>query len=154
MKAKFYKLRALLLLFLTKILAKIFFVEVPPIISVTALVRKGGKLLFIDLSYMKGVGFPGGVVQKGETLEEASKREVFEETGLTVVNSRYLGSEKADYKGFPVVSAIYLVDTTGKIRHSEEGRVFWLEPKKALGKMAYKDSDKTLKRYLEFHKEL
>lgn len=149
-KAKIYKFRALLFLFVVKILSKIFFVEIPPIFSVTALISKQGKLLFINLSYLNGLGFPGGVVRAGENLEEALKREVFEETGLTVIDSKYIKSVKGSIKGISTASAVFSVHVTGKTRDSEEGNVVWLEPKDAIGKMAYKSSDNDLKDILKF----
>lgn len=62
MAIKFYKLRALVLVHIIKLLTKILFVEMLPIVSVTALISKKGRLLFVDLSYLQGLGFPGGVV--------------------------------------------------------------------------------------------
>ena len=38
-------------------------------------------------------GLVAGFVETGETLEEAVHREVMEETGLTVTNLRYFGSQ-------------------------------------------------------------
>jgi ADP-ribose pyrophosphatase YjhB (NUDIX family) len=148
MKLKFYKLRALTVIFIVKIISKIFFVEFPPIFSVTALINKNGKLLFLDLSYLKGLGFPGGIVKAGEKLEESLKREVLEETGLTVVKSKYVDSVKSKVNGISKVSVIFIVEVKGKIRDSEEGKLLWLKPQKTVGKMAYIDNEITLKNYL------
>lgn len=148
MKVKLYKLRAFFVLFVVKIMSKIFFVEFPPIFSVTALINKKGKLLFLDLSYLKGLGFPGGIVKAGENLEESLKREVLEETGLTIVKSKYVDSVKSNVNGISKVSVIFIVEVEGKIRDSEEGKLLWLKPQEALKKMAYIDNEITLKNYL------
>jgi 8-oxo-dGTP pyrophosphatase MutT (NUDIX family) len=149
MKVKLYKLRAFFVLFVVKIISKIFFVEFPPIFSVTALIKEGEKLLFLDLSYLKGFGFPGGIIKADENLEESLKREVFEETGLTVVKSKYVDSVKSKVNGISKVSAIFIVEVNGEIRDSEEGKLFWLKPQEALKKMAYIDNEITLKNYLD-----
>ena len=39
----------------------------------------------------RGIEFPGGKVEQGETLEEAAKREVAEETGAQVNSLHYIG---------------------------------------------------------------
>lgn len=135
-------------------MAKILFIETPPIFSVTALVEKEMKLLFLKLSYQKGLGFPGGIVKGGETLEQALEREVMEETGLKVVESNYFTSSVGSYKGIPTASAVYTIETSGELKSSEEGELVWLKPEEAFGKMFYKDSDLTLKKYLASKKNL
>ncbi|MBU9714231.1 NUDIX hydrolase [Evansella tamaricis] len=53
--------------------------------AVTILVDEFGRLLIQERNYPKGKwGLPGGLMELGETTEEAARRELFEETGLTV----------------------------------------------------------------------
>ena len=147
MRVKFYKLRAITVLFIVKIISKILLIEFPPIFSITALIAKNGKILLLDLSYLQGLGFPGGIVKSGENLEESLRREVFEETGLTVIKSKYVDSVKSKVNGISKVSAIFIVEADGKIK-DEEGKLLWLKPEEAVGKMAYIDNEITLKNYL------
>ena len=58
-----------------------------PIVSVEALVVMDEALLFLKRNNQPAKGewwFPGGRIRKGESLEEALRREVKEETGLEV----------------------------------------------------------------------
>ena len=63
---------------------------------VAAVIREGDKVLLLERSpedYLGGLfELPGGVVEPGETLHKALRREVAEETGLIVAAlDRYLG---------------------------------------------------------------
>lgn len=146
---KFYKFRAFILIILLRIFAFLLRVEKPPILSVAAIIKKENKVLFINLSYQKGYGLPGGVVQGGETLLESLKREVGEETGLTVKKVSYYNSYDAKYMNISTICVVFNVETVGNLQSSDEGELVWLDPKEVLGKLAYKDIEKTINDLLE-----
>lgn len=47
--------------------------------------RSDGTLLLVQLSYRNRWGVPGGLLKRGETPQDAARREVREEVGLEVV---------------------------------------------------------------------
>ncbi|MCT2535760.1 NUDIX hydrolase [Aquibacillus koreensis] len=65
-----------------------------PLIFVGALaiiVNDKGKILLQQRTYPNGVwGLPGGLMELGESTEQVAKREVLEETGLTIDNLQLL----------------------------------------------------------------
>ena len=76
----------------------------------------------------RGLTFPGGHVEPGESFVESVIREVHEETGLTIADPVLCG-----IKQFPTESgARYVVlffkatKFTGEIQSSDEGLVYWL----------------------------
>lgn len=55
----------------------------------------------------RGLEFPGGKREQGETIEEAAIREVYEETGGVVRTLRFLGQYKVHDEKKPFVKSIY-----------------------------------------------
>lgn len=56
----------------------------------------------------RGLEFPGGKVEKGETAREAAIREVMEETGGTIESLQYIGQYFVAGKGGNIIKNVYV----------------------------------------------
>lgn len=123
-----------------------------PKICTTAVIIKDQKLLVAKRNEEPWKGewdFIGGYAQKGETPEEAHKREVKEELGvdcdITLIGS-FPGT--AEYKGFgfPVVSFAYLTELKGEVHLNKEenSEVAWV-PISELENIAFDSNQEILK---------
>ncbi len=93
-----------------------------PKLAVGAICRKEGKIVMlrraIEPAYGKWV-FPGGYVDRGESLEDAARREAREEIGVEVRLTRLINVYS--YTGRPVVVVVYEAEVVGgEIRGGEE----------------------------------
>ncbi len=102
-------------------------------------------------SRWKGIAFPGGHVEKDESLTEAVIREVYEETGLTVKSPKLCAIKNwINDDGSRYIVLLYTAsEYEGTLHDSEEGRNFWVE-KDALPTLALApDMEATLRAYTD-----
>jgi ADP-ribose pyrophosphatase YjhB (NUDIX family) len=89
-------------------------VYLDPKVAVGAVIPHDNGLVLLKRGIEPGYGkwvFPGGFVDRGETLEEAAARETLEEVGLEVTADRLLGAYS--YRAYPVVIVVYVARVTG-----------------------------------------
>lgn len=94
--------------------------------------KKNNKVLVQDrIKSWKGISFPGGHIEDGESIVESTIREVKEETGLNISNLESCGviywyndetSEK--YIVFNFRTEVFTGDLLEK---TDEGNVFWVD---------------------------
>lgn len=83
------------------------------------------RILVIDRADSMGCCFPGGLSKRNESGEQTVRRELLEETGLTMTGSRFL-FRYAETGGFSEFTSVYEITADGKPRGSSEGRPMWL----------------------------
>ena len=93
------------------------------------LICDGNKVLVQEKVGTKGLVFPGGHVEEGESLLESVVREMKEETGLTIENPKICGfKDWIQEDGTRYIVLLYKTDKfTGELKSSDEGRVFWID---------------------------
>jgi 8-oxo-dGTP diphosphatase len=109
-----------------------------PILTVDIIIRKDGKYVFIrrkNQPFKDYWALPGGIVECGETIEQAALREAEEETGLKVELIELVGvysDPKRDPRGHYVSIAFLANAVKGKLQASsdvEEIKLFTKAPK-------------------------
>jgi A/G-specific adenine glycosylase len=105
---------------------------IPPYQVVAAVIREGDKVL-IDKrrsgSLLGGMWeFPGGKVEKGESLADAIVREISEELGIEITAGKELNAYEHAYTHFSVtVHAIVCEIIKGKPKALEADEIAWVQ---------------------------
>ncbi len=128
-----------------------------PTIATDVVVEKNGKILLIKRTfwpYDNYYSLPGGMVEYGEKVEDAAKRELYEETGLKAKELKLLGvfsDPKRDPRWHAITIAFAVTKFSGKIRPSIESKeVIWMDIKKVKKlKLAF-DHNKIINAYLRW----
>ena len=122
-------------------------------VSVAALVTNElGQILLVK-SPWRGWEYPGGLIEPGETFQEALHREVREEAGVEIEITGFVGICKN------VERDIVNIDFTaryvsGELRTSEEStEVIWATPEEALDLITFPLTQKRLKNMLSGREE-
>jgi len=101
-----------------------------PILTVDGVIFEKGKILLVRRAIYPFQNYwvlPGGHVEYGERVEQAIKREMKEELGLSIKIKKLIGvysNPKRDPR-YHTVSIVYLCQRTrGKIKLNQEGSEF------------------------------
>ena len=113
-------------------------------VSVAALVANNKREILLVRSPRRGWEYPGGLIEPGETFQEALKREVREETGVEIEITGFVGICKNVEKDIVNIdfTAKYV---SGELRTSEEStEVIWATAEKAMDMITFPLTKKRL----------
>ena len=102
-----------------------------------------------DENHDKWIGV-GGKFENGESPEDCMRREVLEETGLTVTQFRYRGivTFVSDVYPCEYMHLFTCTDWTGEIKECDEGDLAWID-KQALRRLTLWEGDRIFLDLLE-----
>lgn len=110
-----------------------------PVRVVAAVLRKDGRVLACRRSAERSAGgrweFPGGKIEPGESAQEALRREISEELGVTIIVGEHLDTSTTSVDGTPIQLSCFLVDQFDRDpRHStDHDQLRWCAPQDLLG---------------------
>ena len=114
--------------------------------SVAAVCIRDGRVLLARHTYGPGKGrliIPGGYIEKGESPEEAVKREYMEEAGVVIEPTRLIGVRFNSRDWYVVFAADY-VSGTARSDGDENDEVVWMPTDEALVREDVPDLTKKL----------
>ncbi len=116
-------------------------------VSAGGVIILNGKMLLVKFPDGKGVTFPKGHIEKGETYEQAALREVTEETGfkdLHIVEGLGTVTRPAvENDGTEVIKDIhlFLMKITGEEKGEADEETEWLTIEEALTKLMPQEAE-------------
>lgn len=123
------------------------------LVSVAALVtNEKGEILLVN-SPWRGWEYPGGLIEPGETFQEALHREVWEESGVEIEITGFVGICKNVERNIVNIdfTAKYIC---GELKTSEEStEVVWATPEKAMEMISFPLTRKRLANMLAGREE-
>ncbi len=117
----------------------------------------GGVVLIERRNPPYGWALPGGFVDYGESLEEAARREAYEETGLEIelLCQFYTYSQPGRDPRFHTITTVYVARASGEPRGGDDARKAQIFPWDQIpwNELAF-DHGKILKDYLEVRRDV
>ncbi len=112
-------------------------------------IYKDDEVLVLDKvndDVIKGITFPGGHIEKNESIADSVIREIYEETGLTISQPILCGiKDWVNDDGSRYILFFYKTDKfEGELKSSHEGKVFWMKRSELLKSNLAFDTDKNL----------
>ena len=124
--------------------------------TVLCYIKKDNQFLMLlrnkeknDINEGKYIGI-GGHLEPGETKEEALKREVFEETGLTVISYQYRAKLLFVNDEYEEIMHLFTVDKfSGEMKECDEGELHWIDIDKIFSFPHWEGDEVFVKRMME-----
>jgi 8-oxo-dGTP pyrophosphatase MutT (NUDIX family) len=89
------------------------------------IIHRNGEFLVIERNDGRGFSLPGGISGWKEAEEETLRREVTEETGMTVTSFEFRMRYRST-TDVPCIISVFEVQATGEPRNSWEGSPRWM----------------------------